>query len=176
MPLVEQPWMWAYVGFDTGRRLWFVDLRNYGGTTQVVSAERLIIIRGNISQHQWPDRQRPFWHIREMLHSSDVTDLRLEAANTLVIESRAAQKAPAIAPSEYLYLCYAFSRRTSRGFIEFFDSKDKLIARIEDKWIIAEDVTHYSVGEYPNLRFRVDQNDIAELIITRTAAMIIGKS
>lgn len=177
MHVPKVPWLWAYVGFDTGQQKWFINLFNYGGSLRSYLAGHLIFIGGCASQYQWPDRSsRPFWHIRELIFASDNIDIRYEDPDTIVVESKACKKLNDEVPDCYSYLCYAFSRQTSRGFIEFFDGDGGLISCIGDRWLIVENVTRHSIGQFPNLRFRVERSEITNLVITGTAAIIVGAS
>ncbi len=174
MPAVD--WLWALIGFDTVQHRWFVDLRDGTGTVHVCVAEHLVIRKTCSSQYQWAEQNgRVAWHIRELLLSPDDTVIRYEGPDTLVIESTGAPRGQTRVPEHYSYLCYAFSRRTSRGFLEFYDDNDALLSKVGDIWLALEDVTRHSVGQYPNLRFRVEKEDVKEIVLTGTAAIVVGK-
>jgi hypothetical protein len=77
-------------------------------------------------------------------------------------------------PSNFSYLVYAYSLMTSRGFVEFYDASNKPLGRINEKWIIAENLNRKTIGEYPNIRLRVERGDIAKIIVTKSAVIIQG--
>ena len=169
------PWLWANVGFDTIKKLWFVDLHNHGGTLQTYIAKNVILKDGYGVQYQWQNRgQHAFWHVRERIFASDVRSIGYDDRGNLVVESIRVESLDEEIPEDYAYLCYAFSLRTSRGFVEFYDCNSKLIKKINEKWIVVEDLTRKTIGEYPNIRFRVEREDVKKIIMTKTALILMG--
>lgn len=58
--------------------------------------------------------------------------------------------------------------------MEFYDSNNKLLKAIREKWILVEDLTRKTVGEYPAIRLRVEREDIRKIVITKTAIVLRG--
>ena len=73
----ERLWEFGDVGFDTHRRLWFIQLTDQ--TNQILNtryARKIFATRGTAAQYQWKDIDgRPFWHIRERFFSRDVKEI-----------------------------------------------------------------------------------------------------
>jgi hypothetical protein len=175
MPWFSGPWLWANLGFDTTKKLWFVDLHNHKGTVQTYIAKNVILKDGYGTQYQWANRgPHAFWHVRERFFASDVKHINYDDSGNLVVESIRIESLSEEIPAGYSYLCYAFSRKTSRGFLEFFDADNRLLKRVNEMWIIVEDVTRKTIGEYPNIRIRVERESIRKIIFTKTAAIIMG--
>ena len=169
------PWLWANVGFDTTKKLWFVDLHNHGGTIQTYIAKNVILKDGYGVQYQWQNRgQHAFWHVRERIFASDVRSIEYDQSGNLVVESIPVEALEEETPANYSYLCYAFSLKTSRAFVEFYDMNHELLKKINEKWLVVEDVTRKTVGEYPNIRFRVEREDIKRIVVTKTALILMG--
>ena len=175
MSSIPGPWFWANVGFDTTKKLWFVDLHNNRGMTKLFIAKRIVLKDGYGIQYQWADRgPRSFWHVRERIFARDVRSIAYDDGGTLVIESIRVEEPEEEIPPDYAYVCYAYSLRTSGGFLEFYDANNKQLKKVSEKWIIVEDLTRTTAGEYPNIRLRVERKDIKKIIITKTAVIIQG--
>jgi len=169
------PWLWANVGFDTMKKLWFVELYNHSGNTQTYIARNVILNDGYGVQYQWQNRgQHAFWHVRERIFASDVRRISYDESGNLVIESVRIEGVDEETPAHYSHLCYAFSLKTSRGFVEFFDANNKLLKKINEKWLVVEGLTRKTIGEYPNIRFRVEREDIKKIVVTKTALILMG--
>jgi hypothetical protein len=89
------------------------------------------------------------------------------------------------APEDFAYILYAFhlanrdiakGNKPPLGFVEFFDAKGELLRRLNNRWIVIEDVDRKSVGEYPKIRLRIEKKDIENIIATRSTVIIQGKS
>ena len=61
------------------------------------------------------------------------------------------------------------------GFLEFYTANDKLVKRLNNRWILIEDLDRRSVGEYPSIRLRIDKEDVHRIITTRTSVVVQGK-
>jgi hypothetical protein len=170
------PWVWGNIGFNMVKNRWFVDLRNHQGTVQVYSTASLLLRGGCGIQYQWPTQDsRSAWHVRERIFANDIETFHYEKDGLLVGQGRSSEAYNAYVPNDYFYLCYAFSNATSRGFVEFYDERDTLIAQLKNKWLILEDVARRTVGQFPKIRFRIERCDVAEILLSRTAMIIIGK-
>jgi hypothetical protein len=44
------------------------------------------------------------------------------------------------------------------------------------RWIIVEDLRRVTVGEFPKIRMKVEKEDVKEIVITKTTAIIIGNT
>ena len=168
------PWLWADVGFDTTKKLWFLNLLNNKGTTQTYIARNIILKNGNGVQYQWADNRGDFWHIRERIYAADVRSITYDKDGNLVVDSIDIEAPDELIPDNYAYLTYAYSLKTSRGFVEFFDKDGKLLRRINERWIIVEGLDRKTTGEYPRIRLRVERADVKKIVVTRTAAIITG--
>ena len=61
------------------------------------------------------------------------------------------------------------------GFVEFFDQKGGLIRRVDNRWILIEGLDRRTFGEFPDIRLRVEGNDVERVIVTQSAIIIQGK-
>src|SRR5271168_4000776 len=71
----EEPlWEIGDIGFDTSKRLWFIQLTDK--TNQTVNtrhAHRILVHGGLAAQYQWKDAEgRPLWRVRESIFARDV--------------------------------------------------------------------------------------------------------
>jgi hypothetical protein len=179
-------WEFADLGFDTGKKLWFIQF--YNGTNENVGtyfARSVNITRGRAAQYQWKDAKgAPFWHVRERFYATEVEKLAMDpmgGAMTLVFKGEEAPLEEEKVPSEFAYLLYAYhltskeKGRAPMGFVDFYGSDGSLVGRVENRWIIIEGVDRKTFGEYPGVRIRIDRNDIGVVTMTRTAIIIEGK-
>lgn len=141
-PPNPQAWRWGNIGFDTRKKLWFVDLYNGNGMVKFHYARNVIVKNGCGVQYQWNNRGEPiFWHVRERFFSDEVKSISYDQKGNLIIECSAHAPPPDEGlPSDYSYVAYAYSLKTSKGYIEFYDRRDKLIKTIRDRWILVEDL------------------------------------
>jgi len=187
-------WEVGDVGFDTEKKLWFVQLFNeLNQNVGTYMAGTIILKRGNACQYEWKDNTgRAFWHVRERFFASEIESIGIDpsGANLTVHfkEGEGANQADSSAqnvPTEFQYLHYAFhlsnkemavGNKAPLGFVEFFDITGKLIHAINNRWILIEGVSRKSVGTYPNIRLRIEKKDIGRILITRSAVIIQSKS
>jgi hypothetical protein len=163
------------LGFDTAKKLWFVDLHDYKGSVKMFLARDIVLKDGPGIQYEWPDKgPREFWHVRERFYANEVRSIGYDESGTLVVEFVKVEALDEEVPPSYSYLIYAYSLRTSRGFVEFYDSNNKLLKAIREKWILVEDLTRKTVGEYPAIRLRVEREDIRKIVITKSAIVLRG--
>jgi len=168
-------WLWADIGFDTAKKLWFVNLFNFGGLTQSFVARNIIMKNGYGAQYQWPDQgPNGIWHVRERIFASDVKTIEYDEKGNLVIDSVRVEAVEDVIPDDYAYLTYAYSLKTSRGFVEFYNANNKPVWRINERWILIEDLNRKTIGEYPHIRIRVEKADVRKITVTKTAIMIQG--
>jgi hypothetical protein len=184
-------WEFADIGFDTMKRLWFLQLfdtlnQNVGFYT----AKSVSLNRGCAIQYQWKDTQgRPFWHVRERFQSSDVEGFQIDMKGNLVINFRKDHgdeniTSPRI-PKDFAYLQYAYHLTTKEtpqsldkspmGFVEFCNQAGEVIGRVNNRWIIVEDANRRTTGELPKIRIRVDRKDIGRIILSRSSIIIMSK-
>jgi hypothetical protein len=183
-------WEFGYIGFDTEKRLWFVQFFNE--TNQNVGtylAKTVVVKRGRAAQYEWKDLQgKANWHVRERFLGEDVQAISVDATgNRLTItfkESPKETKEDFEAPPSFSYVLYAFhlqnkdilkGNRAPLGFVEFYDEKGEVIRRMNNRRIIVEDIDRKSVGEYPNIRLRIEGKDVERVLCSRTAVIIQGK-
>ena len=170
-----EPWIWANLGFNTSKKLWFLELYNHKGLVESYFANNVVLRNGYGVQYQWADQKgREFWHVRERIYSEDVISISPEPNETLVITFAKPKVPVEHVPANYAYVAYAYSLKTSRGFIEFYDSTNNVVGKIQNRWIIVENLTHKTMGEYPNIRLRVEREAIQEIIITSTTIILRG--
>lgn len=183
-------WEFADIGFDTMKKLWFLQLfdtlnQNVGFYT----AKNVVINRGCAIQYQWKDTQgRPFWHVRERFQSSDVEGFQIDMKGNLIINFRKdhgdENSYPKI-PKDFAYLQYAYHLTTKEtpqsldrspmGFVEFCNQAGEVISRVNNRWIIVEDANRRTTGELPKIRIRVDRKDIGKVILSRSSIIIMSK-
>lgn len=181
-------WEFGDVGFDTDKKLWFVSLTNEANQNVGTYMGKNVAFKGGRgAQYEWKDAQgRPYWHVRERFFGHEIDSIGIDPSGTKVtiIFKDAPEETEEKAPEEFSYLLYAFhlfnreiakGNRAPLGFVEFFDTKGELISRLNNRWVIVEDVDRKSVGEYPKIRLRIEKKDIDKVITTRTAVVIQGK-
>jgi hypothetical protein len=174
MKAEDEKWEWGDVGFDTKKKLWFVSLFNEKGKVAWYYAKNIILDGVCGVQYQWPHPGQLFWHVRERIFPENVREIEYDSKGDLVIKFIPVYSIEEDIPSNYLYLSYAFSLHTSKGFIEFYDDKHNLITTISNKWLIMEDLRRRTAGEFPKIRLIVEKKDITQIIITKTTAIVIG--
>jgi hypothetical protein len=183
---IQQETLWEFgdIGFDTARLLWFIQLSDK--TNQIVSsrhARNIVASGGLASQYQWKDYEgRPFWHIRERFFSHDVKSISDTPDGAIHIEFCDAIANDEEIPNEFSYVLYAYHLKNKDasdssapfGFVDFFDSDDRLLCRIDKRWIILEGVARATYGEYPSIRIRVEHDDISNLLVTSSCIVLQG--
>ena len=169
------PWYWADVGFDTTKKLWFVRLNNHKGMVQIYLAKSIVLKNGYGVQYQWPDGgPRDIWHVRERIYSSDVKSINYDESGNLVVDSVKVESLQEEVPQDYSYITYAYSLQTSRGFVEFYDKNGKMLKRINERWILVEDINRTTIGEFPKIRLRIERDNVRKILVTKTAIIITG--
>jgi len=187
-------WEFADIGFDTMKKLWFVQLfdslnQNVGFYT----AKNISMNRGCAIQYQWKDTQgRPFWHVRERFQATDVEGFQIDMKGNLVINFKRKDVAEAQKdgsnriPKNFAYLQYAY-HLTSKdsgqfgndvapmGFVEFCNQNGEVIGRLNNRWIVVEDVERRTTGELPRIRIRVDRKDIGRIVASRSSVIIMSR-
>ena len=188
----EALWEFADVGFDTTKKLWFVQL--FDSTNQNVgfyTARNVMISNGCAIQYQWKDTQgRPFWHVRERFQSSEVEGFQIDMKGNLIINFRKDHgddgNGSSHIPKDFAYLQYAYHLTTKEtphsldrspmGFVEFCNEAGEVLSRINNKWVIVEDANRRTTGELPKIRIRIDRKDIGRIIISRSSAIIMSRN
>jgi hypothetical protein len=177
-------WEFADLGFDTGKKLWFIQF--YDEANKSVGsyfARNITISKGSAAQYQWKDTQgRVFWHVRERFFAREVEGFMISPSGNVTITFKAGADTDAGAvPEEFAYLTYAYhlsnkeeSERAPMGFVEFFNAKGDLLRRVENRWIIIEDASRKTTGEYPKIRLRMERKDVKNIIVTRSAIILQG--
>lgn len=179
-------WEFADLGFDTGKKLWFVQFYNAGNeNVGTYFARTVVISKGWAAQYQWKDSKGgPFWHVRERFYASEIERLSMDPGGgtlTIVFKEDEADEPEVSIPTDFAYLLYAYhltSKEVGRapmGFVEFFAPDGSLLGRVENRWIIIEGVERRTSGEYPGVRIRVDRKDIGAITVSGTALIVKGK-
>lgn len=175
-PPAPPQWYWGDLGFDTAKKLWFVDLHDYKGSVNLLLAHNVVLKNGPGVQYQWPNKApREFWHIRERFFVNEVRSIGYDDDGTLVVEFVKVETSSEKVPEDYSYLTYAYSLRTSRGTVEFYDASGAMLKAIRERWIFVEDLTRKTTGVYPMIRLRVERDDIKSIIVTKTTIALLGK-
>jgi len=183
-------WEFGDIGFDTDKKLWFVQLTNEANqNVGTYMGKVLVVKRGRATQYQWKDSQgRAYWHVRERFFADEIESVGVDPSGNHVTVTFKDQKGAdddSTVPQDFSYILYAFhlqnkdilkGNRAPLGFVEFFDVKGTLIRRLNNRWILIEDVDRKSVGEYPKIRLRIEKKDIDRVFATRTAVVVQGKS
>jgi len=180
-------WEFADLGFDTGKKLWFIQF--YNETNENVGtyfAKSLSLAGGRAAQYQWKDAQgRPFWHVRERFFATEIESFAIEpTGGTIALRFRkeGGREDDVTLPSDFSYLLYAFhltskdGGRAPLGFVEFYGSNGGLLGRIDNRWIIIEGLDRKTSGVFPDIRLRAEQEDVGKIVVTRTAIVIQGKA
>lgn len=179
-------WEFADLGFDTGKKLWFVQF--YNGVNENVGtyfARSVDITGGWAAQYQWKDAKgAPFWHVRERFYATEIERLSIDPGGgtiTLVFKEEGAQAPEEKIPPDYSYILYAYhlsskdSGRAPMGFVDFYGSDGSHLGRVENRWIIVESLNRKTFGDYPGVRIRADRKDIGSVTLSSTAIIIKGK-
>ncbi len=116
------------------------------------------------------------WHIRERIFPREVKKIGYDEQGGLVVEHVIDSREREQVPSDFVSITYAYSLTTSRGFVEFHDRDDNITKRIDDRWIAVENLTHNTVGTFPNIRLKARKEDIENIVITSTCIVIQGKT
>jgi len=180
-------WEFADLGFDTGKKLWFIQFYNAANVNVGTYFARTVnITRGRAAQYQWKDAKGAiFWHVRERFYATEIEKLAIDPANaviTIVFKAEETDGAERMVPVGFAYLLYAYhltSKETGRapmGFIDFYDASGSVVGRVDNRWIIIEGVDRKTTGEYPTVRIRIDGNDVGKIMVSQTAVVIQGKS
>jgi hypothetical protein len=187
-PRGDSLWEFADLGFDTGKKLWFVQL--FDSVNQNVgfyTAKTVVVNGGWAIQYQWKDMQgRPFWHVRERFQASEVEGLHVDMKGNLVINFKKNHgEEDGHVPKNFAYLQYAYHLTTKEtphsvdrcpmGFVEFLNQEGEVVGRVNNRWIIVEDVIRKTTGELPKIRIRVDRKDIGSIMVSRSSVVITSK-
>ena len=177
-------WEFADLGFDTGKKLWFIQF--YDETNKSVGsyfARNITLYKGSAAQYEWKDTQgRTFWHVRERFFAREVEGFTISPSGNIMVTFRAGPNSDSGAvPEDFAYLTYAYhlsnrdeSERAPMGFVEFFNPKGDLLRRIENRWIIVEDASRRTTGAYPKIRIRMERKDVKNIIVTRSTIILQG--
>ncbi len=179
-------WEFADLGFDTGKKLWFVQFYNAGNeNVGTYFARTVVISKGWAAQYQWKDSKGGlFWHVRERFYASEIDRLSMDpsgGALTIAFKEDGADEPEVSIPTDFAYLLYAYHLtskdlgRAPMGFVEFFSPDGSPLGRVENRWIIIEGVERRTSGEYPGVRIRVDKKDIGAITVSDTAIIVKGK-
>jgi len=169
-------WEWGDLGFDTDTKLWFIELYDYANLVEAYQATKILLKNGSGVQYQWPERgPDPMWHVRERIFSQDVHGIDYDEKGNLSIQFIPNHKFKEEIPENYDHLAYAYSLSTGKGFIEFCDSEDQILKRIDERWIVVENLSHETVGDYPNIRLVAKRKDIERIVVTDSCIVIEGK-
>lgn len=177
-------WEFADLGFDTGKKLWF--LQFYNGRNENVGtyfANTVTLTGGRAAQYEWKDGQGgPFWHVRERFFAAEIEKFSIDpSGGTIKLNFREEdQEDDTAAPAGFAYLIYAYhltskdGGRAPMGFVDFYDSKGGLIQHVDNRWILVENLDRKTSGEFPHIRLRVEGEDVGRVIVTSTAIIIQG--
>ncbi len=186
----QTAWEFGDIGFDTEKRLWFVQLYNEANqNVGTYMGKRMVMKRGRAVQYQWKDGQgRAFWHVRERFFADEIESVSIDptgALLTVVFKEGRERGEEGSVPEDYSYILYAFhlqnkeaakNNKAPLGFLEFYNSADKMVGRLNNRWISIEDVDRKSVGEYPKIRLRIEKKDVQRIVTSRTFVAILGKA
>lgn len=192
-PQGDTLWEFADIGFDTMKRLWFLQLfDSVNANVGFYTAKNVMMTGGCAIQYQWKDLQaRPFWHVRERFLASEVDGFQIDMKGNLIINFKRAtrdeiaSRADDQPPKNFAYMQYAYHLTTKEtgteidrapmGFVEFCSESGEVIKRLNNKWIIIEGVPRKTTGELPKIRIRVDRKDIDRVLVTRSSIVIMGR-
>ena len=182
-----QDWLYANIGFDTGRKLWMVEFFDEGANwppKYVMYGSGVTVKGGEAKQFEWHEVGAQFWHVRERIFAKDVESIEktasksgsfLGAEGTIVIQYRERTKDGAGIPDAWDYVDYAFDvGGDARGFAGFFDKDGKPVGVVKDRWILVEGVSRISVGEYPNIRLRLLRGEVTRTVLTDSVLVFCG--
>lgn len=177
-------WEFADLGFDTGKKLWFIQF--YDETNRSVGsyfAKSINITKGSAAQYEWKDSQgRAFWHVRERFFAKDVEGFTVSPSGSISIAFKTGTAGnPGAVPEDFAYITYAYhlsnkdeNAKAPMGFVEFYNGAGDLVRRIDNRWIVVEDASRRTTGEYPKIRLRMERKDIANIIVTRSVVVLQG--
>src|SRR5579872_6726118 len=80
-------WEFADVGYDTQKRLWFLQLFNEANqSVGVLHSKGIELVNGTAIQQQWKDvAGRPFWHVRERIFAFEPANFSINDSGTLKV-------------------------------------------------------------------------------------------
>ncbi|MDA4113108.1 MAG: hypothetical protein OK474_03590 [Thaumarchaeota archaeon] len=170
-------WEWADLGFNTKSKVWFLELFNHSGLIEAYQASEIVLKGGSASQYQWPQRgERPLWHVRERMSARDLGKIGYDERGTLVVEPSMDARPSEQVPEVFDSITYAYSLADARGFVEFREGDGAVLKKIEGRWISVENLTHRTVGTYPNIRLSARREDIGSITVTDAHIVIRGKT
>jgi hypothetical protein len=176
-------WEFADVGFDTGKKLWFImfsDEKNQNVGSYF--ARNITLTGGSAIQYQWKDSQgRAFWHVRERFFAEDIEGFSIEPGS-ISIKFRPGRTPDSLKiPDDYSHILYAYhltnkedNARAPTGFMDFVNVRGDVIQRVNNRWIVIEDLSRKTSGEYPKIRLRIDKKDVKNIILSKTTIIVQG--
>ena len=187
-PQGDSLWEFADIGFDTGKKLWFVQLfDSFNQNVGFYTAKTVVVNGGCGIQYQWKDVQgRAFWHVRERFDASEVEGFEIDMKGNLVINFKKNHgENDGQVPKSFSYLQYAYHLTTKEtaqsldrsplGFVEFLSQSGEVVGRINNRWIIVEDAVRKTTGELPKIRIRVERKDIGSIVVSRSSVIISSR-
>jgi hypothetical protein len=185
-------WVYAQVGFNTERRLWFTDF--YDSRAQIAGfwiGKSIELRDGTTYQYGWVDTGRfpdgspnpnvprdPLHHVREQFLAEHVQRVSMEDDHLTVEFQRGKEptsEEPLPVPEGVAALDLAYSLTDGKGFIECVDAQDKVVSKLAGKLLVTENLTQKTVGTYPHIRLRTPIELVGGLVITGTACVVVGK-
>jgi hypothetical protein len=124
-------WEFADLGFDTEKKLWFIQFYNAKNVNVGTYFARTVdITRGRAAQYQWKDaRGAVFWHVRERFYATEIERTAMDPTGgsiTVVFKGEETDGAEGQVPADFAYLLYAYhltskdtGGRAPMGFVEF---------------------------------------------------------
>jgi hypothetical protein len=175
---VAPNWTFADLGFDTGKKLWFISYHDSSGGGQgILYAAKIVLKDITASQYQWPDPRGNLWHVRERILASRVKGISQDEQGTITVYGITGGEGeePSLEIPEFDYLEFAWHLKTSLGFVNFF-KEGRGVGGFDDRVLSVESLTHQTVGEYPMIRLRAEAAEIQSVIATSHSVIIRGKS
>jgi hypothetical protein len=189
-------WARGQLGFNTQRELWFVDYFDRKGQSAGFNMARHVDIRHGTTYHAaWPDNglnpdgspdpnRRDFYHIREEFRAELVKRVAIEDS-TIVVEFVRGKmpdelsEPPTPLHDDAVAVQMAYSTADGRGFVEEVDRNGLVLRRLDQKWLMTENLTQATVGSWqPDraIRLRTERADFLGYVITGTTCVIVGKA
>ena len=106
------------------------------------------------------------WHVRERISARDVTGIEYDEKGDARCTEHDGCRPGRAGPEDFDSITYAYSLTDARGFVEFRDGHGAVLKKIEGRWIAVENLTHRTVGTYPNIRLSAKKEDIGSITVT----------
>lgn len=176
--IIDIPFDFVDIGFNTQVRKWMLEFYdNSGMQTGVQMVRGVEIYNGCGSQFAFKNPMmggpRPIWHVRERYYKTEINQIEI-VQDTAMIKSISSFK-PYVIPENYVYLRYNYSINNNICKLFFLDSNHVQIGEpCIRRYVLVDGLDHKTHGDYPNIYLECKRDDVREVILTDSYAIITG--